>query len=324
MSASDDVINRCLALIPLIREHQGMTLDELSQLARLPKEQIAEELGQVMLMCGVPPYFPHDFITFSLDGERVEIRFADHFRRPVSLNPLEALALKVACESLVPPGKPASRAVATLLRKVEGAMSAEQRRQFRNLARRITVQETDALPGGITGRVALAVAERRAITLDYLAAGRRTSREREVEPYGLLCRDGHWYLVALDLSRSTIVPFRLDRVRELHVLERRFEIAGDFRLDDYARAPLFEEGEERTRARVRIRGPSARWMRETAAPGCLEDLSDDVVLWRPAVGSEEGLARFLLSFGSDAEVLEPLGLRERVVSGLKQVLAAHS
>ena len=74
-----EVVSRCLALIPLIREHQGMTLDELSRLSRLPKEQIADELGQVLLMCGVPPYFPHDYISFSLNGDRVQIRFADHF-----------------------------------------------------------------------------------------------------------------------------------------------------------------------------------------------------------------------------------------------------
>ena len=57
-------------------------------------------------MCGVPPYFPHDYIAFSLDGDRVYIRFADQFRRPVSLNPLEALALKLACECVAPPGRP--------------------------------------------------------------------------------------------------------------------------------------------------------------------------------------------------------------------------
>ena len=323
-SVTQEVVSRCLALIPLIREHQGITLEELSRLSRIPKEQIADELGQVLLMCGVPPYFPHDYISFALEGDKVQIRFADHFRRPVSLNPLEALSLKLACESLAPPGKPVPRTVATLLRKVEGAMSQEQRRQFRNLARRVAVREAEDLPGGVTGRVALAVAERRGLLLDYLAAGRAASRERKVEPYGLLSRDGHWYLVARDLSREKVVQFRLDRVKRLQVLDDRFEIPGDFRLDDYARAPVFSESEDRARASVCFRGPSARWMRESAAPGTLEPLDEGDVLWHPVIGSSAGLARFVLGFGGDAEVLEPTTLRRRVQESLSACLAQHS
>jgi len=320
-----EVVSRCLSLIPLIREHQGMTLDELSRLSRLPKEQIADELGQVLLMCGVPPYFPHDYISFSLYGDRVQIRFADHFRRPVSLNPLEALALKLACESLTPPSKPVPRAVATLLRKVEGAMSQEQRRQFRNLARRVAVREVAELPGGITGRVALSVAERRALLLDYLAAGRDVSRERQVEPYGLLSREGHWYLIARDLSRERVIQFRLDRVRRIQVLDERFEIPDGFRLDDYAQTPAIAEGEDRARASVRFHGPSARWIRETATGGSVEEERDGrTVLWHPSIGSTEGLARFVLGFGGDAEVLEPTTLRQRVEESLRGALAAHS
>lgn len=324
VSLTHEVVSRCLSLIPLIREHQGMTLDELSRLSRLPKEQIADELGQVLLMCGVPPYFPHDYISFSLNGDRVQIDFADHFRRPVSLNPLEALALKLACESLTPPGKPVPRAVATLLRKVEGAMSTEQRRQFKNLARRVAVRGAEELPGGITGRVALAVAERRCLLLDYVAAGRSQSRERQVDPYGLLCREGHWYLVALDRSREKMVQFRLDRVRRIQVQDDRFEIPDGFRLDDYARAPTIPEGEDRPRASVRFHGPSARWVRETATPGTIEEERDGrTVIWRPVIGTDEGLARFVLGLGGDAEVLEPASLRERVQDALRGAHAAH-
>ncbi len=323
-SLTHEVVSRCLALIPLIREHQGMTLDELARLSRLPKERIADELGQVLLMCGVPPYFPHDYISFSLNGDRVQIGFADHFRRPISLNSLEALALKLACESLTPPGKPVPRAVATLLRKVEGAMSSEQRRQFRNLARRVAVREASELPGGVTGRVALAVAERRCLALDYVAAGRARSREREVEPYGLLCRDGHWYLIARDTSREKIVQFRLDRVRRLEVLDRRFEIPDGFRLDDYACSPAIPEGADQARAEIRFRGPSARWIRETATAGTIEeDVDGRAVTWRPTIGTEEGLARFVLGFGGDAEVLGPASLRSRVRDALRGALASH-
>ena len=43
MNVTQEVVSRCLALIPLIREHQGMTLEELSRLSRIPPDQIADE-----------------------------------------------------------------------------------------------------------------------------------------------------------------------------------------------------------------------------------------------------------------------------------------
>ena len=340
MSLTHEVVNRCLALIPLIREHQGLTLDELARLARLPKEQIADELGAVLLMCGVPPYFPHDYIGFYLDGDRVMIRFADQFRRPVSLSPLEvrtavvrigivlgptleALALKLACESLAPPGKAIPKVVANLLSKVEGAMAPEQRAQFRNLARRVTVRETPELPGGITERVALAVAERRSLVLDYVAAGRTVPKARTVRPYGLISRDGHWYLVARDESRDRIVPFRLDRVRSVTALEERFEFPSDFRLEAWAQGSLVGDRGEAEMARIRFRGPSARWVRETTAAEALEEEGDNQVVWCAPIINVENLVRWVLGFGGDAEVLEPPSFRERVGESLRRVRAVH-
>ena len=323
-SISQDVVSRCLSLIPLVREHQGVSLDELAQLSRIPRTQIAEELSQVMMMCGVPPYFPHDYIAFSIQDDRVSIRFADHFSRPISLNPLEALALKLACESLSPPGKPVARGVASLLRKVEAAMSDEQRRQFRNLSRRLAVSDGQDLPGTMTARCALAVAERKEVLLDYQAAGRATSKERHAKPYGLLQRDGYWYLVAHDQSRDAVVHFRLDRIRAIKPTGATFEIPPDFRLDEHYQSPRGDEGADRPLAEVVFTGVGARWIREVAEPETLQQVGEREVIWRPRMGSVEGLASFILGFGPDAVVRTPESLRTRIVESLESCLTAHT
>lgn len=326
MNVTQEMVNRCLTLIPLIREHDGITLEELGRLSRIPPEQIAGDLGQVMMMCGVPPYFPHDFVSFAIEEDRVFIRFADHFRRPVSLTALEALALKLACVGVSGPDERASANVRRLMDKVEAAMSPEQQKQFRNLTKRVAIAEDDdagARTAAIRGPVALAVAERRVVVIDYGAAGRAASKIREVEPYGILAREGFWYLVGHDRSRGRVVPFRLDRVRSLDTTEERFEIPGDFRLDTYANGPLVPEEDGRPRARVRVHGVSARWLRETVSPETVQEDAGGAILWEPTIGTEEGLARFLLEFGSDAEVLSPPSLRSRVAGALRATLEAH-
>ena len=326
MNLTQQVVSRCLALIPLIRANQGISLDELAKKARIPKEQIANELGAVLLMCGVPPYFPHNYIGFAIEEGSVQITFADQFERPISLSALEALALKLACESVTLPDGNLPKEVGELLAKVEEGMAPEQRSQFRILARRVAVRDEDSLPDGLTARAAMGVAERRSLLLDYRSAGTDASRRRCIHPYGLIGRDGHWYLIAKDAESQDgrVVPFRLDRVRGIEMGDERFEIPADFRLDDWGQGSLVQGDGSRPIARVRFRGPSARWIRETADLGSMDEISEHEVIWRLPIRSEASLTRFLLGFGADAEVLEPRSLALAIQRAVQRVLEAHS
>lgn len=326
MSVSREVISRCLSLIPLIRENQGITLDELARKARLPKEQIANELGSVLLMCGVPPYFPHDYIGFTIENGRVSIRFADQFERPMSLSALEALALKLAVESVAGPGGKRPPAVDRLLEKVEAGMAPEQREQFRILARRVAVRPSEDTPDGLTAKAAMGIAERRALALDYRDQGSDSVRRVSVFPYGLVTRDGHWFLLArpTESAQEEAVPYRLDRVQSLDLLDLRFEIPSNFRLDAFSRGPLGDGPQGRSVARVRFQGASARWVRETADPTAVEEVADDEVIWRLPFKNPESLSRFILGFGAEARVLEPAELARAAREDVKRVLEAHS
>lgn len=318
-------IQRCLELIPLIRAKDGISLDELSRIADIPREQIVGELGSLMLMCGVPPYFPHDFLCFSIDDDRVSLRYADHFARPISLSALEGLALKMACEAVVGPAGERGEVIAQLLEKVEAAMSPEQRRQFGNLAHRVAVkEEAESVPKSLRARIGLAVSERRELLLDYATPGQPVRRGKRVAPYGVLTRDGAWYLVGHDHGHGRIVMLRLDRLRALDITEDTFEIPGDFRLDAWAERSFDAVEGEPERALVRFRGRSARWISESAEPGTVRPGSaPDEVLWQPAIFQPASLARFVLAFGAEAEVLAPADLRSQVRRQLEAVLAAH-
>ena len=73
---------------------------------------------------------------------------------------------------------------------------------------------------------------------------------------------------------------------------------------------------------VRFRGAErALGARDRPGGTLVED--DEGVLWRQSIGNEAGLARFIIGFGGDAEVLEPPSLRRRVGEALRAVLAAH-
>jgi predicted DNA-binding transcriptional regulator YafY len=128
--------------------------------------------------------------------------------------------------------------------------------------------------------------------------------------------------VALDAGRGSVRSFRLDRIRAARPTGGAFEPPADFRLEEYARGEPFRHPADETFARVRFRGPSARWIREIAEAGTVEDDGDESV-WQAPLGRPEGFAAFLLGLGADFVVEAPDALASAVRDLLVRVRDAH-
>src|ERR1700735_5604055 len=57
-----------------------------------------------------------------------------------------------------------------------------------------------------------AVRDRRAVSLAYRGAGRSEAQQRHLEPWGVVNRNGRWYVTGLDTDRGEERVFRLSRV----------------------------------------------------------------------------------------------------------------
>ena len=86
-------VRHALTIIPLIQARQGITIDELMEATGLDEVEISEELQNLVMLCGVPPYSPNNYVSLWIEDRQVYIRFAEQFERPVRLVVPEALAL---------------------------------------------------------------------------------------------------------------------------------------------------------------------------------------------------------------------------------------
>ena len=321
MSDLKHQLDRALAVLAVAASRPEISLGEIAKRTHSEEDEVASDLFDTLSMCGTPPYLPHDYISCALEGDRVTVRFADQFRRPISLNPLEALSLKIAIESLTPPDEPTPRVVVDLLKKIEEGMSAQHRTRFRALAKSVVAKMPGA-GGPMLARLRDAVRDRVEVELGHAAPGRKAAR-RTVRPLGLLSRSGNWYLVAADSARDRVVSFRLDRITGVRATGTRFEPPEDFQLEAFAKtAPFADAGPHKT-AVVRFRGPSARWIREIAEAGTLKESGEDVV-WHAPLLNEAGFAAFLLGIGAEFTVEKPESLRKCVSEMLARVVKAHA
>ncbi|WP_343070284.1 YafY family protein [Pelagibacterium limicola] len=165
--------------------------------------------------------------------------------------------------------------------------------------------------------IADAVWNERPLRMRYRS--KAAERERKVEPLGIVLKGGVWYLVARDGGGAR--TYRISRIGQLDVLDKRFEYPADFDLEAYwaGSTRRYEAGLHPNRAEIRL-SPRGIAMMDAFLPpyaraGAEISPTVDAEGWRQvtlSVGSYENAALDILRFGADAEVLGPPDFRAQM------------
>jgi predicted DNA-binding transcriptional regulator YafY len=157
-----------------------------------------------------------------------------------------------------------------------------------------------------------AVARQRAVMMDYYVASRDEVTRRKVDPLGLVYYSDHWNLIAHDHLRGDIRNFRLEEIRWMRVLTETFRRPEGF---DLARHLEERGAATRTQERVVLRfEPGAyRWARR-GIPARIEEEREvdgrtEVTFYFENL---DYVARWLLRYGTQVEVVAPERLRDRM------------
>jgi proteasome accessory factor B len=168
-----------------------------------------------------------------------------------------------------------------------------------------------------------AIDRRRSIRFRYRPS-KGQAGSRHVDPFALVWRAGHWYVVGLDRDREEIRSFRLSRF--LSAVKE----SGDASLPP----PGFDAGRQLSlgpwgpaapvsRAKVGF-SPRVAWWATSGLPDATVVRTRKKDGWievsLPAPDGPEFVS-WILSFGPDAEVLTPRSLRDEVAASLEATLA---
>ncbi len=162
-----------------------------------------------------------------------------------------------------------------------------------------------------------AIKERRQVRIYYYTASRGCWQERDVDPYHLYNRGGDWYLIAFDHLRSSFRIFHTGRIDRWDMLPCEFRRDPDFCLEDWmAQAFQLELGEEPVAVAIQFDSFQARYIRERQwhPTQNIEEQPDGGLILRFRVGGLSEVKRWVMAYGSHAQVLAPPNLRAEIAA----------
>jgi proteasome accessory factor B len=270
-------------------------------------------------------------IAFMRDRLDLPIEFdapinAYRYTHPVTAFPTvqvtegELLALLVARKALEQyRGTPFHRQLEVSFEKLAGGLKD-----------RITFSPTDELQSvsfrniglgradlAIFNTLSAAVLHQHEIAFDYRKPGEKRLTRRRVRPYHLAHRENLWYLVAFDCERAELRTFAVPRISGAVALKTRFVRPPDFSPERFFASALGVLGGRgdyfvviRFKASVADRVREREWHESQE----LRDLPDGGLELSLRLGALAEVERWILTWGAEAEVLEPRELRARLKS----------
>jgi predicted DNA-binding transcriptional regulator YafY len=185
-------------------------------------------------------------------------------------------------------------------------------------------------PTGVDGAAVAALPSLPALAPLFAATGARADvrfgyrgAARHLDPYGLLSRAGHWYVVGHDHDRGALRSFRVDRIEGAVTTGD----AGSFEVPDGfdAAAVVADDVKalggpdvEATEALVRIdRGWAGAVVRELGVDAVVERAGDGAVVVRVPCANLPAFRSWVLGFLEHAVVVGPPAVRADVVAWLE-------
>ncbi len=308
MAAMDARLERLLTMIPFIIKNQPVSLTELATTFGVSAKQVEKDLD-LLWVCGTPDYYPDDLIDVLWEGDRVSLRMADYFFRPLRFTRQELGALRVAAEALRDlSALPETDSLASALAKIAATLRSE--------AEGDVPIHLEQAPAQYLELLRQAEAAHTQVEMEYFTWGKETLSERRLEPHSLFYALGNWYVSGWDHASGETRVFRVDRIRRLTDTGEPFtrlpEPLDEAALFSFASVASVE-------VRLSFDASLGRWASEQDIYESVKVLEDGSAVCSLKTDNLGWVERELLRLGPHVVVLEPPELRRSLAARVQRI-----
>ena len=298
--------DRLLYILNLLRARRNLNARKLAEECGVTERSIYRDMV-ALSEANVPIYYDNGYKLAS-----------GNFLPPLNFDFDEYHCLKLALQSS--PLTKTEKYQAPLRRikaKVEAGLSdsVRKKQRFTPETTHIEIATSAAQEKGekFYGVIEEAITSWQCLELEYDSIQSGVTK-RVVEPYFIIFRGRAFYFVAFCRLRREIRTFRVDRVLQLRRLDERFNKRDDVTPETYFEGSWQLFSGEPVEVVVKFRGSAARVVLSGKhhLSESIERISENEVLYKVVTRGLEEIQRWLLGFGTDAEVLSPSQLQENL------------
>ncbi|MED4582868.1 YafY family protein [Brevibacillus choshinensis] len=166
-----------------------------------------------------------------------------------------------------------------------------------------------------------AIEENKLLVFDYINRSMEYF-ERAVEPVQIAFTDGQWYLIAFCRKRNDYRRFKLVRIKNLrmgNIFDKRATSTEEIQ-------KIIEESYQERGITVTLKFSSrmGEQLPEHFPKENIHQTEDNQFIVVDQFPYEEGLLKFILSFGKECEIIEPRYLREELMEYVKELLLPYN
>ena len=319
------------------RYERILALHRTLKAARLPVplQRLMDELGCSRATLYRDLAFLRDGLGAPLESSEGEASFrydekeAERFELPGLWLSSEELHALTAAQQLLDRTGPGvlSAAIAPLKGRIDALLQQHAGGKRWPIERvRVLGSGTRRVDEAVFRMAASGVLERKRLRFEYLARTTNTKTQRNVSPQRLTHYRDNWYLDAFDHEREALRSFSLDRMAHARIEDAVAVDHADAELDaHFASSYGIFSGAPKAWATIRFGAKAARWVADEHWHSKQEGrfLADGRYELRLPYSNARELLMDVLRYGPDAEIVEPVPLREQLRSMLQLTAAVY-
>ena len=164
-----------------------------------------------------------------------------------------------------------------------------------------------------------AIDEEKKVSFSYISAV-GNNKNHTIIPYSFACELGKYYIIGYEESKDCLIHFRIDRISNVNILEEDGKRESKFNVYDYLKRTWYMYGGDETRVKVKFDKRCYKVVTEKSLlEGSLIEENEDYFVYEFVCNGTYGIKLWIMGFGADAEVIEPVKFREEIIDSIRNM-----
>jgi len=168
-------------------------------------------------------------------------------------------------------------------------------------------------------KIRKAITEEKKISFNYRNA-KGEYKTHKITPYSFACELGKYYIIGKPENMEILTHLRIDRMIGVTILEESGKREEKFNVYNYLKKTWYMYGGTETKVVVRFENKCKPVVTErNMAEGRILEEDENFFKYEFICNGTKGIKLWLMGFGAEAEVLEPVKLREEIREDVKKI-----